>query len=103
MTAAIADVQKLLGKLPQEFFSTDDLAALAFEAEVAFGGSDILDKHLAEMVHLLSEDMLRERFTNAMQELAQAERSGNTEQAAALLAECKRLGEELNRLYQYQQ
>lgn len=85
----------LLGAHPKTFFPSEEVQALAFEAEAAFGDSDIVQKHVEEMFRHLSEETLRERLGERMQALAIAEREGNTDEAARILAEYKELSREL--------
>lgn len=100
VTKALEEATRLLKQEPRLLFADDDIAALAFEAEVAFSDQDILHKHLEEMLRHLAEDVLKERLATNLKALAVAEREGDTEKSSALLLEHKKLMQELTTLYQ---
>ncbi len=96
---AFKEATRLLGKEPRSLFADDDIAALAFEAEVAFSDEDILHKHLEEMLRHLGEDVLKEQLATNLKALAIAEREGDAEKSSALLLQHKKLTEALTHLY----
>ena len=92
------EATEMLGKHPSEFFTPEEVGVLAFEAERTFGDTDILERHLSEMLSRLKSDVLKDRFAQAMNALAGAERSGDQEKMKELLAECTKLSKELESL-----
>ncbi|MEK7606059.1 MAG: DNA primase [Patescibacteria group bacterium] len=92
------EIVEMLGKHPTEFFTPEEVGVLAFEAEATFEDSDILSRHINEMLSRLKSDMLKIRFAEAMQALAVAERSGDAEKAKEILVECTKLSKELEGL-----
>ncbi len=71
---------------------------MIFEAETFFGGAQYLQKDADELIYNLREEYLKALFTKTMNDLVQAERDKSPEKAAALLAQCKEIGEEITKL-----
>ena len=92
------DAEVMLGKHPSAFFTPEELGVLAFEAERMFEDNDVLERHIKEMLSRIKSDVLKDKFAQAMNALAAAERTGDQEKAKELLAECTRLSKELEGL-----
>jgi DNA primase len=68
---------------------------LIFEAEVSFQNSTTIATTVAELFRSLEEEWLRERFGQAMKELADAEKRKDADKVLALLNECQNLSEKI--------
>lgn len=90
-----SEFNKLLEGSPPISDSTDELI---FEAEARFHGNEKLEDELKELLKNLTEEILRDRFSNKMTELKQAETDGDIELAEKLLSECQLISKELHTL-----
>lgn len=71
---------------------------LIFEAEARFHGNENLEKEIKQLLRNLKEEIIRDRFTEKMEELKKAEERGDIEGAQKLLTECQTLSKELHTL-----
>jgi len=87
---------KLLeGSPPIEVVNGDKLI---FEAEARLQGSEKIEEELNGLLKSLAEEILRERFTEKMAELKQAEINGDVSEAEKILALCQTISKELHTL-----
>lgn len=71
---------------------------LIFEAEARFHGNENLEKEIKQLLRNLKEEIIRDRFTEKMEQLKRAEEKGDIEGAQKLLTECQTLSKELHML-----
>jgi DNA primase len=76
----------------------DEKEELVFEAEAYYGDKDHLNKELEELLINFEEDVLREKFVEAMGKLHLAESEHNEKETKKLLAVCQDLSTELSAL-----
>ncbi len=69
---------------------------LIFEAEARFHGNQHIETEIEGLFKNLEEEIVRERFSQKMERLKDAERMGNIEEAQKLLAECQDISKELH-------
>lgn len=85
-----------LSELEQEMAKNKD--ELIFEAEISYQNSPHVEKYVQELVRGLSEEYLREAFSQTMRELEEAERSRDSLKVAELLKRCQSISQELRKL-----
>jgi hypothetical protein len=91
--------ERLLSLLGEEYVSVlferfrERKDQLVFEAEIAF--SDTLAASVDELFTSLEEELLKESYFKAMEQLKYAEEAGRKEDVEALLQECKTLSDRL--------
>lgn len=83
------------GSPPIEAVNGDELI---FEAEARLQGSEKIEEELNGLLKSLAEEILRERFTEKMAELKQAEINGDVSEAEKILALCQTISKELHTL-----
>jgi DNA primase len=71
---------------------------LIFEAEARFHGNENLEKEIKQLLKNLKEEIIRDRFTEKMEQLKKAEERGDIEGAQKILTECQTLSKELHTL-----
>lgn len=71
---------------------------LVFEAEVQYEGDKNLVKEANELLQSFEEEILREQLMERMERLREAEQAGKSDDAAALLSECRDISGKLNNL-----
>lgn len=71
---------------------------LIFEAEARFHGNENIEKEIEQLLKNFKEEIIRDRFTEKMEQLKKAEEQGNIEEAQKLLAECQAISKELHTL-----
>ncbi len=95
-----AELETLIG--PSKFNSLleelkDQQSQLIFEAEVLYKGHGNIKGEAKELLYYVKEDVLKEKFAEAMQELVNAEREKDSAKAAELLQKCREIGDELSK------
>ncbi len=71
---------------------------LIFEAEARFHGNEKVEQEIEELLKNMEEEVIREKFSEKMEQLKDAETKGDIEQAQKLLAECQEISKQLHLL-----
>ncbi len=90
--------ESLLNKGPQVEDVLPDHDRLIFEAEARFHGNENVQQEIEELLKNMEEEIIREKFSQKMQQLKGAETRGDIEQAQKLLAECQEISKQLHLL-----
>ena len=75
---------------------SDEKDELVFEAEAYFSGRDDLEKIINDLILNLEEEILKEKFSESMKALSEAEKEGNKERSSELLLACREIGNKIN-------
>lgn len=93
-----AQFGKLLSEAPPIDVPHDDRDKLIFEAEARFHGNEHVEQEIKELLKNLEEEIIRDDFTQKMEQLKEVEEKGDIEQAQKLLAECQEISKRLHLL-----
>ncbi len=77
---------------------TDGRDKLIFEAEARFHGNENVQREIEELLKNMEEEIMREKFSEKMKQLKEAETRGSIEQAQKLLVECQEISKQLHLL-----
>ncbi len=101
VSALTTSLERILGPTYKDHLSQEDTESAAFEAEIAYAGSDILNTHIDEILLGLEEDVLKQQFTTLMNDLVDAERKGESKRAEEILQKCKEISAKLEALHKH--
>ena len=71
---------------------------LIFEAEARFHGNEQVEQEIADLLKNFEEEIIRDRFTQKLKQLKDAEMRGDTEEAQKLLVVCQEISKQLQAL-----
>jgi DNA primase len=92
---AQVEIEELVGKEVYLFWNAS-AEEYIFEAEQLYGEDS--GKGYLELLHTLKEQLLRKKFSRAMEELKHAEMNNDSSRALGLLQECKDLSQQIEQL-----
>ncbi len=91
-----AQFEILISENPPPGELSHDRGKLIFEAEARFHGNKNVQQEIEELLKNIEEEIIRDKFSQKMEQLREAETRGDIEQAQKLLAECQEISKQLH-------